>query len=600
MGDATATRPARAGLLDAVMYAVATLVPLAVIVLLIRPWETGLAVPFAAGGDAAATGAVVKGVLRTGWWLTNPALGAPGISNAFDLPGADTLLYVLIRLIGFGSGDWATVINVFYLLGYSVVGLTAVFALRKLGASRPVAACGAIVYALLPYHWMRGEGHLFLSFYAMVPLLVLVAFWMDGRGVPLLGPQEGSAPPKWDLRSKRSIAALAICVVGAATGLYYAFFGAALIVFAGVRAAVRSRERRIALAGLTLAVTMGLVAIVQAAPNLVLAAPLGRNPAGLVRNPGQAEVAGLKITQMFLPIDGHRVAAFARLKAVYRAGLRQISPTLDNEANMAALGILVALGFLVSLLAFAFAPSRGSPEGGPDGMEMVRSAGFLNLCALLLATVGGFGAMVAVVLPQIRDYNRISIFIGFISIVALAVLADRFLAKRTGRWARAGWIAALVAVTALAVLDQTPASLAVPMAQADQYRSDVALGAVLTSTLPAGTVVFQLPYMPYPEPGGPTFGMQDYDPMRGYLHVDGFRWSYGAMKGRADDAWQKATAALPPAEMVAAARARGFTAIWVQLNGYQDGGVAVRTALTGLLGEPAAVSGDGVFAVWKL
>jgi phosphoglycerol transferase len=303
---------------------------------------------------------------------------------------------------------------------------------------------------------------------------------------------------------------------------------------------------------------------------------------------------------MFLPVDGHRIAAFARLKAAYHAGLQQISPTMDNEANTAALGILMALGFLVSLLAFAFWPGRGSPPGEGEHVDLLRTAGFLNLCALLLATVGGFGAMIAVVLPQIRSYNRISVFIGFIAVVALAALAERGL----GRWAngprRVVLVAALVALTVLAVLDQTPPSLASAPAQVAQYRSDVAFGATLSKALPAGSVVFQIPYMPFPEPGGAVFGMQDYDPLRGYLHVDGLRWSYGAMKGRADDAWQKATAALPPAEMIAAAKARGFTALWVQLNGYGDGGAAVRAALTGLLGEPVAVSEDGVFALWKL
>jgi len=601
MPDAAEMRSSRTrALLETLMYAIAALVPLAVIVVLMRPWETGFAVPFAAGGDATVIGMIIKGIIRTGSWLVNPSLGAPGVMNFYELPSADTLSFLMIRLLGFASGDWAVVLNVFYLLGYPAVGLAAAFALRRLGVSRVVAACGAVLYALMPFHWMRGEGHLLLSFYAMVPLLVLVAFWMDGDKVPLLAKREGSAPRAWDLRSKRSLAALAICIVGAGTGVYYAFFGAALIVFAGVRAAIRSGERRIALVGLALALTMGLVAVVQVLPNMIPASKLGPNTAGLVRNPGQAEIAGLKITQMFLPVDGHRIAAFARLKAAYHAGLQQISPSMDNEANTAALGILMALGFLVSLLAFAFWPGRGSPPGEGEGVDLLRTAGFLNLCALLLATVGGFGAMIAVVLPQIRSYNRISVFIGFLAIVALASLAQRAFTRWPSWPGRAALVAALVALTVLAVLDQTPPSLATPVAQVRQYASDVAFDAAVARAVPAGSLVFQIPYMPFPEPGGAIYGMQDYDPLRGYLHADGLRWSYGAMKGRADDAWQKATAALAPAEMIREARARGFSALWVQLNGYADGGAGIRGTLTGLLGEPVAVGGDGVFALWRL
>jgi hypothetical protein len=283
----------------------------------------------------------------------------------------------------------------------------------------------------------------------------------------------------------------------------------------------------------------------------------------------------------------------AKLKETYRSGLRQMGPYLDNEGNSASLGILGAFGFLVSLLAFAF--SRGGPKD-----DALLTAGFLNLAAVLLATVGGFGAMIAVVLPQIRAYNRISVFIAFASIVAVAVLADRALTRWSGGFQRTAVAALLVALTMLAVLDQTPPTLAVQPTQAAAYRADAVLASAVASALPDGAAVFQMPYMPFPEPGGPFFGMGDYDPLRGYLHSDGLRWSYGAMKGRSDDAWQKSTAALAAPGLVRELRARGFDAVWVQLNGYEDGGAEVKAGLMRELGEPIATSPGGVFAVWRL
>ena len=96
------------------------------------------------------------------------------------------------------------------------------------------------------------------------------------------------------------------------------------------------------------------------------------------------------------------------------------------------------------------------------------------------------------------------------------------------------------------------------------------------------------------------FGMREYDPVRGYLNTTGLHWSYAAMRGRPDAAWQEATAALPTPAMVERLRAAAFNAIWVQLNGYEDGGTAIHAALDGLLGPPAVVSKDGVFALWRL
>jgi hypothetical protein len=52
--------------------------------------------------------------------------------------------------------------------------------------------------------------------------------------------------------------------------------------------------------------------------------------------------------------------------------------------------------------------------------------------------------------------------------------------------------------------------------------------------------------------------------------------------------------------MIQQLRDKGFAALWVQLNGYEDGGVAIRSELTSLLGPPALVKADGVVAVWRL
>ena len=49
-----------------------------------------------------------------------------------------------------------------------------------------------------------------------------------------------------------------------------------------------------------------------------------------------------------------------------------------------------------------------------------------------------------------------------------------------------------------------------------------------------GAMVFQLPYRRFPETQ-PLARMADYDLMRGYLHSDDLRWSYGFMKGRPGD-----------------------------------------------------------------
>ena len=54
-------------------------------------------------------------------------------------------------------------------------------------------------------------------------------------------------------------------------------------------------------------------------------------------------------------------------------------------------------------------------------------------------------------------------------------------------------------------------------------------------------MVFQLPYVPFPE-NPPVQQMSDYDHLRGALHSRTLKWSYPTMRGRWGDTWQRAIA----------------------------------------------------------
>lgn len=112
-------------------------------------------------------------------------------------------------------------------------------------------------------------------------------------------------------------------------------------------------------------------------------------------------------------------------------------------------------------------------------------------------------------------------------------------------------------------------------------------------------MIFQLPYVPYP--GSPPVGtLQDYEELRVYLHTEGLHWSYGSIKGRADASWQQETASLPPEQLVDKLRSVGFSALWVQLQGYLDGGKEVMAEYEALLGAPVLRDDAQGVAMWRL
>jgi phosphoglycerol transferase len=598
--------------LDVAYYAAVGLIPLGIISFMLRLWSGDLSVPFVYGGDALYYEGQIKGWFQHGSYFTNSSLGAPGVSQMYDFPSADGLNVMLIRAFGFLGADAGMAINLFYLSGYVFTGLTAGLVLRRLGLSRIVALAVTVLFVLTPYHWIRGEGHLFLGIFWILPLQLLVLWWLDSDEPPLLKAQSGGFP--LTLGNGRSAAALVIAAASGALGIYYMFFGCFFLVFAGGRAAVRKHAWRPLLAAGVLILVSAVVFLAQMAPSLLYQAQHGKNTQAVPRTPFESEVYGLRITQMVLPIDGHRIPALAEKRANYRL----MSPGGDTEGNMAALGIVGSIGFLLAISALLFGWPRdrlpGRDEGGPsataggdppvtgaDRPPSLRWLGALTVAALLLGTVAGFGAVFAgLVSPQIRGYNRISVYIALFAVLTLGVLADRLIRRRPTppwRWLSVGIVAVIVV---LGVLDQTPGTLAAArQANAALYASDAAFGRQVEQTLPAGDTVFQLPYIPYPG-YGVVYGLQEYDPLKGYVHSDGFRWSYGAMKGRPDAVWQESTSALPLPEMVPLLRKTGFNALWIQLNGYEDGGVAMLRGATALLGPPAILKADGAVAVWKL
>jgi phosphoglycerol transferase len=121
------------------------------------------------------------------------------------------------------------------------------------------------------------------------------------------------------------------------------------------------------------------------------------------------------------------------------------------------------------------------------------------------------------------------------------------------------------------------------------FNSDATFVRKIEATVPSHTMIFQLPYIPFPE-SPPVNRMVDYDHLRGYLHSKDLCWSYGAMKGSKVDRWQRDTAGKPTEEMLSKLRAAGFGGIYIDRFGYADGGVRLESELARALNATPLVS----------
>jgi hypothetical protein len=526
-----------------------------------------LDVPFAYSDDALFTGAAIKNMIQNGWYLVNPSLGAPGVSNLADFPMTDIGSFAIMKAMSWLNGDWAVVVNAFYLLGFPLSAVAALWSLRSLGIGRLPAAAAALLFAFLPLHFERGELHLLLSFYYVVPLAALVALWVMSAEPPRFGRSAGRF---W--MDRKAVISLVVAVAVSLDGVYYAFFTCFFILVAAILGAVRHDARRSLTAAGIAIVTVLVVSVVSLTPSLAYWAGSGQNTGSYAaqRRPIQAVALGLKLDALLLPVEGHRWPLMADARTGYLSEIPSyLGGTWDNEASRSAgIGIVAGVGFF-GLLGWLFVGSMPwvSRLLG-EQRRLVAHLAALNIAGVLLATVSGVGSLLARVLPQIRAYNRISVYLAFFALAGVAVMIEAVAARADRRWGTWAGVSLVVAVALLGMLDQIPApNEAAVSATSAQYEGDGRFVTSIEKELGPGRSVFQLPVVTYPEAAVRH--------LRGYLHSRDTKWSFGAVLGRPTASWQEQVAQLPLAQMVPELKRAGFAGLWVDRTGYPDGGAAI-------------------------
>ncbi len=531
-------------------------------------WHLDLHVPYLSAGDASATDYMIKTVLEHGWYTRNPDVGAPFGATMYDFPIPEPTNFGLVWILGLFGRDPFLVYNLFYLFSFASVALAAWWGFRRLGIVRPMAIAGAFLFSMLFYHFIR-LGHLFLASYFSAAIFATYATRLALYRLPHLSS---------DLRI--SFGTVLLLAVAAGAGVYYAFFGCLFIAAGGVLGWSEARRKEpLFLAGTYAAIIVAVIAL-SLAPNAVYHFAEGANSLVAQRQPSEAEIYGLRITQLLLPPAGHRLHWFADLARQYAA-----TAPLLNENKAAALGTLGSLG-LVAAIGFCLLGDRSR-------FPMVAALGALAICGILFATIGGFGALFALLItPDIRGLNRISVFIAFFAIATTLILAQRACGSRP----LACGVIAVIAVV-IGWYDQVPAPRAAP--DPALFHAQQAFFRNIQKMLPSGSAVFELPYMFFPE-SPKTGSLFSYDLFQPYLQTSGLRWSFGEMHGRASDAWNARVSTLTGAELIHALASAGFGAIYVNRAGYADRAVALEKSIEPFVGPAALEDASHTLAIYRI
>jgi phosphoglycerol transferase len=565
-------------------YAGNALLTVLVLVGVMRLWRTSLDRPIGYTDDSLQSLVFAKTVAETGWYLDNPRLGAPGRMDLRLFPMSEGLHFLMLRGLAAVTGDPFVAYNLFIYLGFPLSSTAALVVFRRFGYSAAVGALASQLFAFLPYHLLRVflMGHVFLGSYWLVPLAVWV----------VLRVYSGDATAGRRRQLLRLAAACAFSFVFAGGGVYYAFFYCFFLCLAGFRAAVADRRYAAAGAAAALVASTSAGVFVNIAPCLpALRAAHAERGAGLMnRTVAQADSFGLRVVQMLLPAEDHRLPALKQLKHRYNVAMgAQV-----NENDSASLGALGAAGFVALLVALVRRRATSEPA------DLWQPLAVLNVAGVLLGTVGGLGAVVSFAgITWIRAYNRVVVFLAFFALFALALLADRLLRAAPGGW-RWGALGAFAALTALGLLDQSGNwCRAAHTYRRHEFESDRAFARAIEDRLPPGSSVFQLPCCTFPEHPMPTWA-SGYHLAKPYLHTRALRWSYGPNLLQPEWAWQEEVGKKPVPEMLAGVRAHGFAGVYIDRRGYPDRAAQLEAELAAALGTAPLVSDDGQCSFFPL
>lgn len=548
-------------------------------------WHVDLSTPFIYNGDGLWISTIIKNLIDGAWYLSNGFSGFPFGSDAYDFPMSDSGSFLILKVLGIISGDYANVLNLYFLIGFPVTALVSYFVIRSFSVSSLLSLTGAIVFTFIPFHFLR-LGHLFYTWYFVVPLFAWYSLRISASEPLFFNKTE----------SQRSRIFSVLILLGLSSfGVYYAFFGVLMFLASGCIASLRIRTKKNIFSAFvaTVVVTAGVAANIF--PNYLYRIEHGPNSEVAQRSSAHSEILGLKITQLLLPRSGHRSGKLAEITRGYSASF-----PLVNENSFASLGLIGGVGFLL-LLGVLFLQKSEHP--GNRKILVLHIFSKITLLLLLFATIGGFSSLFSIlVTPEIRAWNRISIFIGFTSIAAFVLILDDRLDKiRNHRYISIIKLTVVVILLSFAIWDQTtPACADCRLKMKMEFKNDGDFVEKIETIVPKGGAIYQLPYFPFPETPS-LHNLGDYGHFRGYLHSSSLKWSYGGMKGREGDLFFRELSQQPLTKQLEVIEHLNFSGIYIDRRGYVDHGRAIEIELSNLLdGSQVIVSDDNELAFYYI
>ncbi|GFH91375.1 hypothetical protein IMSAGC002_02631 [Lachnospiraceae bacterium] len=479
-------------------------------------------------GDSTVGYAMIKSMINTGTWMKDDLLGN-GTFNMYEHNTGNMLDFAIIWILCLVSENVYTVANLYYFLTFVLAAFTCYFVLEKLTGHVFISIIFSVLFAFTPYAQLRSIdiGHMiWLGCFYIVPLSVYVC-------LVLLKDTE--------------LKHIKFCVfmtffIGL-SNIYYIFFFGILVFSVCLRCWLRNRKKDTIKKYIGLPSLLILSTAINMSPSLLFYLNSEPNPSAGVFNrmPQNAEVYGLKLLNLLLPRLNHRWDFLSRIHSDYMS----LTAT-EMETEIASLGIIGAVGFLILLLVFFFHIKSNN--------RFIEDLAYLNICTIIIGIMGGGGCILAYLIPMIRSYARISIFIAFFSIALLALLCMELYKKLSKKGRLFGGIA-LTCLLGIGLWDQTETY---PAERQQELIAENSIYIEFLDRILDGEEGNKI----YEYPGESLLGGWGNEYLQWYILDDSkTAWNSGGMLGRKEGYWMNRMEKQKPADFLKQLKLDGFSGI---------------------------------------
>ena len=492
-------------------------------------------------GDLLTSYMIAGEIYHEGWFpVITDRLGYPfnsyfGTFPAFLFINTEVFLMKIISLFRFNS--FIDIFNIAYILIFPISSIISFYVIRNLKISVFVSIIGALSFAFLPFVFQRIAHYVIAGIY-FIPLTILLCIWLyeDDNFLKL---------NKTFFKNKKNIFSILFIILIANNGIsYYQFLSCFFICITALCKFLINKKLNKILSSIIALILLVFFYGINNFPLLMYKSTKSFIDIDIPRHFSSAEAYGTKISHLLLN---------TKLFPKYYA-----EAVLVNENSTAYLGIIGIIGFIILIL-YLFIDSNKY-----DSRISLLSK--LNIGAVLFTTIGGFSSLFAFfITPILRSYNRISVYIAFISILCFSLIVDKYFIKRN-----LVFYISFIILFSFSLYDQIPNIDLNNKEKAQLFVMDKEFIEDIEMSIPEGSAVYQYPSHPMIDAYAPINGVVHYEELIGYLFSDKLKWSATGDYGREENKWYDEVSKLDPLDFLNEISYAGFNGLYIDKRLFED------------------------------